>query len=100
MIRGGFLDLTADLIDAALDFRALAVAFNQGGVFLVHHHALDAAEVFEVQAVQLDAEVFADEFSTSEDGNVFAHRFAAITESRGLYSADVQSAAELIDDQR
>ena len=47
VIGGGFFDLTADLIDAALDLGALAVAFDDGGVFLVHDDALGAAEVFE-----------------------------------------------------
>ena len=47
VVGGGFLDLAADLVDAALDLGALAVAFDDGGVFLVHHDALGAAEVFE-----------------------------------------------------
>ena len=49
VVRGGFLDLTADLVDAALDVGALAAAFDDGGVFLVHHDALGAAEVVQVR---------------------------------------------------
>ena len=60
VIGGGLLDLTADLVDAALDVGFLAAAFDDGGVFLVDGDALGAAEVFELDVLELDAEVFAD----------------------------------------
>ena len=44
VIRRGLFNLPANLIYPALDLRALAVAFNQGSVFLVHGDVLDAAE--------------------------------------------------------
>ena len=49
VVGGGLFDLTADLVDAALDVGALAVAFDDGGVFLVDRDALGAAEVFELR---------------------------------------------------
>ena len=45
VVGGGFLDLAADLVDAALDVGALAAAFDDGGVLLVDDDALGAAEV-------------------------------------------------------
>ena len=84
VIRRGLLDLPANLIHAALDVGALAAAFDDGGVFLVHDDGLGAAEVFELKVLELDAEVFADELAAGEDGDVFAHGLAAITEARGL----------------
>jgi len=36
-----------------------------------------AGQVVQVQALQLDAEIFADGICTGEDSNVFAHGFAA-----------------------
>src|SRR5207244_12436945 len=50
-------------------------------------------------ALELDAEVFADELAAGEDGDVFAHGFAAITEARRFDGADVEGAAELVHDE-
>jgi hypothetical protein len=47
VIGRGLFDLPANLIHAALDFGAPAVAFDEGGVFLVHRDVLDAAEFFQ-----------------------------------------------------
>ena len=60
VVGGGFFDLAADLVHAALDVGALAVAFDDGGVFLVDDDALGAAEVVELDVLELDAEVFGD----------------------------------------
>ena len=60
VVGGGLLDLAADLVHAALDVGRLAVAFDDGGVFLVDDDALGAAEVFELDVLELDAEVFGD----------------------------------------
>jgi hypothetical protein len=43
VIRGGFLDFTAELLYAALNFTGLAVARHNGGIFLVHHDGFSAA---------------------------------------------------------
>src|ERR1043166_2934348 len=43
IIGGGFLDLTADLVDAALNLGGLAVALDDGGVLLVHDDGFGAA---------------------------------------------------------
>jgi hypothetical protein len=40
VVRGGFLDLRLDLIDAGLDVGFLAGAADDGGVLLVDHHLL------------------------------------------------------------
>ena len=60
VIAGGFFDLAADLVDAALDVGLLAGAFDDGGVFLVDGDALGFAEVVERDVLELDAEVFGD----------------------------------------
>src|SRR6266550_6684951 len=91
------LDLAADLIHAALDFGRLAVTFDDGGVFLVHHNGLGAAEVGDIDVLQLDAEVFRDALAAREDGDVFQHGLATVAEARGLHSAHVQRAAQFVD---
>src|SRR6267142_2601686 len=42
VVRGGFLDLRLDLVDARLDVGLLAGAVDDGGVLLVDHHLLAA----------------------------------------------------------
>ena len=51
-------------------------------------------------AFELDAEVFEDGLAAGEDGDVFEHGLAAIAEAGGLHGADVERAAELVDDER
>src|SRR5439155_3001940 len=100
VVGGGFLDLTTDLIDPALDLGGFTEPFDDGGVFFVHHNALGAAEVVEFKALQFDAEVFADELGASQNGDVFAHGFAAVAEAGSFHRADVERAAEFVDHQR
>src|SRR5581483_6657721 len=57
VIRGGVLDLTADLVDAGLDLRALAVAFSDRGVVFVDDDALGPSVVIQFDGRELDAEV-------------------------------------------
>src|SRR5205823_12025413 len=59
-----------------------------------------AAEIFETNRFELDAEVFGDALAAGEDRNVFHHRFAAIAEAGGLDGADVDCAAQFVYDQR
>ena len=79
-----------------MDFGALTVAFDEGGVFPVHRDLLDAAEFFQSQVLQLDAEVFADEFAAGEDSNVFAQGLAAITKARGFDGAHIDRTPEFV----
>ena len=45
VIRGGFVDLGADLFDAAFEVGLLAGAINDRGVVLVDDDSLGAAEI-------------------------------------------------------
>src|SRR6185436_75305 len=96
VVRGGVLDLLADLLDAALDVRLLAGALDDGGVVLVDGDALGAAQVLEGQALELEAQVLGDGLAAGEDGDVLQHLLAAIAEAGGLDRADLQGAAQLV----
>ena len=61
---------------------------------------LGLAEVGELDAVELDAEVLEDGGAAGEHGDVAQHRLAAIAVAGGLHRTDLQDAAELVDDQR
>ena len=99
VIGSGLFDLSAQLLDAAFDVLGLAGAIDDGGVVFVHRDALGAAEVFELDAFELNAGLFEDRLAAGEDGDVFEHRLAAIAKARSLHGAGVQRAAQLVDDE-
>src|SRR5260221_13140676 len=97
VVRGGLLDLRLDLIDPRLDVGLLAGAVDDGGVLLVDHHLLGAAEHVERDVLELDAEIFRDRRAAGEDGDVLQHGLAAIAEARSLDGCDLQTAAQTVD---
>ena len=96
VIRGGFLNLTTDLIHAALDVRRFSSTFHDGGVFFVDHDRLGPPEVFNLDVLQLDSEVLGDASATSEDRNVFQHGLATVTEARSLDGTDADRSSEFV----
>ena len=96
----GGIDLVADLLDARGDVGRLAGALDDRRLVLVDGDRLRLAEVGEIEALQRQPEVLADERATGEHGDVAEHRLAAVAEARRLGGADVEHAAELVDDQR
>ena len=80
-----------------LDVLVLAQAVDDRGVVLVHGHAFGAAQVLQLHALQLDADIFRDGLAAGEGGNVFEHGLAAVAEARRLHGAGVQGSAQLVD---
>ena len=83
VVGGGLLDLRANLLHAALDLAVLAAAVDDGGVVLVDGDALGGAEVFDLDALELDAEVFGDGLAAGQDGDVLAAWPCGDRRSRG-----------------
>ena len=81
VVRGGFVDLSANFLDAAFDLGILTTTVDDGRVVLVDGDALGGAEVFDLHALELDAEVFRDGLAAGEDSDVLEHGFAAIAEA-------------------
>ena len=100
VVAGGVLDLAADLLDAALDVRALAAAFDDRGVVLVDDDLLRPAEFGERDVLQLLAQALEDGEAAGEDGDVLEHGLAAIAVAGGLDGGHLDRAAEAVDDQR
>src|SRR5690606_30026956 len=98
-VGGGFLDLDADLLDARFDVGSLAGAVDQGGVFLADFDALGLAEVVQGDFFQGQADFFGDDLAAGQDGDVFQHGLAAITEARSLDRAGFEDAADVVDHQ-
>src|SRR5712664_636180 len=99
VVRGGFLDLRLDLVDAGLDVGLLAGAVDDGGVLLVDHHLLGATEHGERDVLHLDAEIFRDRLAAGQNCDVLQHGLAAIAEARGLDSGNLEAAAQTVDDE-
>src|SRR5713226_7201325 len=99
IVRGGLLDLRLDLRDATLDVLLLAGAVDDRRVLLLETDALRRAEHVERDVLELDAEILADDLAAGEDGDVLEHRLAAIAEAGRLDRRDLQTAAQLVDDQ-
>ena len=102
VVGGGLVDLSPDLLHAARDgFLALLVARvdHDGRVVLVDRDLLGVAEVFQLDVLELDAEVLGDHLAAREDGDVLEHGLAAVAEAGRLDGGDVQRAAELVHDE-
>src|ERR1044072_4581952 len=100
VVRGGVLDLRTDSLDTSLHVGVLAAAVHDGRVVLVDGDLLGAAQVFELDVLKLDAEVFRDDLATLQDSDVFEHSLAAVAEAGSLDGRHVERAAQLVDDER
>src|SRR5260221_810056 len=97
VVRGGFLDLRLDLIDPRLDVGLLPSAVDDGGVLLVDHHLLGAAEHGERDVLHPDAEIFGYRLAARHNRAVLQHGLAAIAEARSLHGCDLEATAQTVD---
>src|SRR6185312_1325157 len=88
IVRGGLLDLRANLLHAALDLAVLAAAVNDRRVVLVDRDALRGAQVLDLHALELDAEILSDGLTTSQHSDVLEHGLAAVAEARSLHCSN------------
>ena len=75
-------------------------ALDDGRVLLVDGDALGLAQVADRDVLELDAEVLGEAAAAREDRDVLEHGLAAVAEAGGLDGADVERAADLVDDER
>ena len=100
VVAVGVVDLTLDLGDATLDVGLLAGAFDDEGLVLGDDDLAGRTQHLEANGLELEADLFADDLTTGEDGHVLQHRLAAIAEARSLDGDRVEGAADLVDDER
>src|SRR5690606_2101812 len=98
-VRGRGLESSLDLLHAGVDGLAGAVTLDDGGLFLGDHDAAGAAEVFDLGAVQLAAELVRDHAATRQCGDVTQVLLAAVAKARSLDGDDVDRAAQLVHSQ-
>ena len=96
VIRRGVFDLGTDLGAAGVNVAFFAVAIDDGGVVLGDAHFFGCSQHVQCHIFQFDPDVFGNHFTASEDGNVFQHGFATITETRGFHSGHFQTTAQFV----
>src|SRR5690606_28093910 len=99
VVGGGFLDLRLDLLDARFDAGGFACAVDDGGVFLGDDDLLGLTQILQGRLLQLQADFLGNHLAAGEDGHVFQHRLATVTEARRLDGGDLDDAADGVDDQ-
>ena len=86
------LDLAADLLNAAVDLGAGALAADDRRVVLVHDDTLCAAKLILADVLELQPDLLGDDHAACKDGHVLEHRLAAVAEARRLDSAALERA--------
>src|SRR5580692_11048156 len=99
VVRVGVVDLGPDLVNAAGNLLRVASAVHDRRLVLGHHDLAGPAEHAQVDVVQLEADLLADDLATGEDGDVTEHGLAAVAEARGLHRDGPEQPAHLVDDQ-
>src|SRR5215470_16211320 len=100
VVRGRFLDLYLDLLHACLDVGLLARTVHDRGLFLLDDNFLGSAKHRSGDVLELDSEIFGDQLTAGQDGDVFQHGLAPITEAGRFDSRDLETTAQLVYDQR
>src|SRR6185437_8765631 len=92
----GFFKHRANLGRAGVDVLFLALAFDDGGLFLGGSDAAGTAEVDHFDALKRAANLFGDDGGAGEDGEVAEVVLLAVAEAWRLHSEDVDGAAQLV----
>ena len=95
----GVADLAADHLGAALDLVGRAGPLDDRGVLAVDRDLLGAAQVGELDVLEVDAQVLEDRLAAGQHGDVAEHGLAAIAVAGRLDRRDLEDAAQLVDDQ-
>ena len=99
VIGGSLFDLLLDELDAGLDVGALAETLDDRRVVLVDDDLLGAAEHIDRDGLELNADILADELAARKNGDILENGLAAVAEAGSLDGADLEGAAELVDDE-
>ena len=98
-VRGGVLNLSLDLGNAVVDCLLGASATNDGCGLLGNLDGLSATEHLCADLVEVDAELLDDCLAAGENSDVLEHALTTVAVCRSLDCADVQNAAELVENE-
>ena len=97
-VRGGVLNFSLDLGDTVIDCVLGTSATNDGCGLLGNLDGLSATEHLCADLVEVDAELLDDCLAAGENSDVLEHALTTVAVCRSLDCADVQNAAELVED--
>ena len=100
VVRGGVLDLRAQLFHATLDGGRRAGAFDDGRVVLVDGDLLGLAQILQLDGLELDPEVLGDGAALVRMAMSSSMALRRSPKPGALTAAALQRAAELVDDER
>jgi hypothetical protein len=101
VVAGRLLDLSADLPRRARSMSLLVAApADDGGVLAVDDDAVGAAELLQLNVLQLEAELLGNHLPAGQHRDVLQHRLAPVAEAGRLHGDTAQHAAQGIDDER
>ena len=92
-------NFSADLIATTLDARGATSTFDDRGLVGINHKFLHLTKVLDRDLVEVDAEILHNGLTTGENREIFEHGLAAIAIAWRLHSADIEHAAQLVDDE-
>src|SRR5438552_675448 len=96
VVGSRLFDLNANLFHTTFYGRALTATFDDGGVVLVDDDLFRRAEIFNLDVLQLDAEIFRDRTALGEGCDILQHRLPAIAKARSFYGRRLQRAPQLV----
>ena len=96
VVAVGVIDLGPDLVHAALDLLRVTRTLNDGRLVLGDDDLAGATKEINSCVLQLQADLFADDLCTGEDGDVLQHGLTAIAEARSLDGDRTEGAANLV----
>jgi hypothetical protein len=97
VVRGGPLDLSADLCAALLESLGRAAALHDGGGILGDDDPSGTTEVLGADLLKRDAQLIGQACRSGQDCDVLEVGLTPLSETRGLDRADVEDALELVD---
>ena len=98
-IRGGLLDLLADLGNSGVDVALLAKAVNDDGVLLLNLNGFCASQLIHGGFLQIQTNLVGDHGAAGQDRDILQHLFSSVAVARSLNRNYVEGASQLVDDQ-
>ena len=90
-------DLLFDALYPDLDIFFLAQSVNDLGVLFVNYNCFGTSEHFQFRVLELHSELFGDQLSACQGGDIFKHLFSSVAETGSFDSSYLQRASELVD---
>src|SRR3712207_1670637 len=92
----GVFDFVLYLGDTLLDVLLVAGTINDGCIVLRYVYFLGCAQHLECSLLEFQTLLFADDYATGKNGNVFEHGLATIAEARCLHCTYLQAATQTV----